>query len=1111
MSALRFGDPDEATVASAYASLVSSAHQLVVHIYSVHERIGTHLDAAFLSASHIAEEIPKRLLDYLIVEYVKNSSEALFETLMTMGIFELPLIPRDETTFTSEHVRRIIRFDRLSKLLTDPSGILRDVYGWGTNAPDIPNLVFRLFRIFSSLDFPVTLVIPDRTKKVNLSAPIPVSADTEFERLEMRLPFFKDDPSGTEIGLTLVPVPARQASRGGGVAICPYATGVVNMTLPLDRDGRWILELTSDLDLRLGVGIVARPEEELRVLTDILGSGTEDTGSFSAQLRNQAESEEERITIFRDRGGSSLSAIRTYIKFGLSAGTANKPELMAELGCEGGKATISMSGADSFLARILPSTPLDINFDFGIGASTQKGMYLTGNVGLEKVVGIGRTLGPLNLQSLYFSIKPSTDGSIPVVLTINGSAHIGPLTISAEKVGFEFKLTFPESGGNLGPANIEAAFKPPAGLGLYINAAGLSGGGYLYFDNEKQEYAGVLQLKIKSIDLKAIGLLNTRLPDGRPGFSLLIIITTEFQPGFQLGFGFTLKGVGGLLGLNRTVVVDTLRNGIKNHTLDSILFPSNPIADAPRILSDLRSIFPPAEGRFVFGPVAKLGWGNPTLITAELGLILEVPDPVRLVILGKIAASLPSRDLSLIKLHMDILGVIDFERSTVAIDSSLYDSKLLTYDLSGDMALRVNGGENPNFALSLGGLNPRYQPPPGFPTLARLQVNVSNGDNPRLSLQAYLALTSNTLQFGALLELYAESGGFNISGHLGFDCLFQFSPFEFIADISASVALRRGSTTLAAVGLDGTLSGPRPWRARGRASIRLWLFRVSVGFDESWGESGAVTLPELDVWPLLEAALSDPQNWSADLPPQSARTVSYRAIDDLGPRFVVVDPFGSLTVREKIAPLNHRLTKFGNSVPSGDSFFNIVRATVGGVSLPFSKQNDFFALAQFEEMSDDQKLSRPDFERMETGINIGSEEISAGDAIEAELAYETHIIDLKGKREVLRDLFVIDVDLMLELAKASAIHMSPLWNAGEDKYTRHINEQGVHLDDELYVVANTNDMRARSDIMEENNAGRSIGMTKSEAYALLKSHLHKRPEDVDNLQVISVQEVSRAA
>src|SRR6185295_2607876 len=102
-------------------------------------------------------------------------------------------------------------------------------------------------------------------------------------------------------------------------------------------------------------------------------------------------------------------------------------------------------------------------------------------------------------------------------------------------------------------------FKPPKGVGLSIDAGAVRGGGYLFFDTENEEYAGVVQLSIlETISITAIGMITTRMPDGSKGFSLLVIISVEFNPGIQLGMGFTLNGLGGILGLNRTMVLEAL-------------------------------------------------------------------------------------------------------------------------------------------------------------------------------------------------------------------------------------------------------------------------------------------------------------------------------------------------------------------------------------------------------------------------------------------------------------------------------------------------------------------------------------------------------------------------
>ena len=205
------------------------------------------------------------------------------------------------------------------------------------------------------------------------------------------------------------------------------------------------------------------------------------------------------------------------------------------------------------------------------------------------------------------------------------------LTAVVENVGVTATFRFPPGNtGNLGPANLRLAFKPPSGVGLALNAGVLKGGGFLSLDSSKGGYAGALELVFSDfLALSAIGLINTRLPDGSPGFSLLLIITADFGPGLQLGFGFTLLGVGGLVGLNRTVRLEPLMEGVRTGAVNGILFPQNVIANAPRIISDLRAIFPPAPNTLLIGPMARIGWGTPPLITLSLGIIIQIPGTSR--------------------------------------------------------------------------------------------------------------------------------------------------------------------------------------------------------------------------------------------------------------------------------------------------------------------------------------------------------------------------------------------------------------------------------------------------------------------------------------------------
>src|SRR5262245_2531070 len=163
------------------------------------------------------------------------------------------------------------------------------------------------------------------------------------------------------------------------------------------------------------------------------------------------------------------------------------------------------------------------------------------------------------------------------------------------------------------------------------------------------------------------------MPDGAKGYSFVVIIFAQGFAPIQLGFGFTLTGIGGLLAVSRTFDEDALRAGLKNHTLDSVMFPKDPIRNAPQILSNLNKVFPPANGHHLFGPMAQIAWGTPPLITANLGLVMELGARLRLLILAQIAAILPRRENDLVRLQMDAIGVLDFDQGTAALDATLHD------------------------------------------------------------------------------------------------------------------------------------------------------------------------------------------------------------------------------------------------------------------------------------------------------------------------------------------------------------------------------------------------------------------------------------------------------
>jgi hypothetical protein len=529
-------------------------------------------------------------------------------------------------------------------------------------------------------------------------------------------------------------------------------------------------------------------------------------------------------------------------------------------------------------------------------------------------------------------------------------------------MGIDADVSFPTGGGSHGPADVDISFKPPEGVSISIDAGPVTGAGYLEYDPENERYAGAVQVKTEKVTINAVGLLTTELPGGKDGFSLLLILTGDFPP-VELGLGFTLNAVGGVIGINRDVKQKPLGNAVREGSIDSVLFPENPVANAARIVSDLRAIFPPRDDNYLVGPMARLGWGKAGLIDMDLGIIVSLPN-WKVVLLGKLSSVLPDEKAAVVELNMAVTGFLDIPNLRVAIDASLYDSRVLHWTLSGDMALRSRLGSDPRFVMSVGGWNPRFEPPSDFPDLRRAKACIgdSSGD-PRLEFAGYFALTANTVQTGAKFFAKAEAGPATVKGHLQIDTLVEFNPFRFVVDFSAEFSVTVKGKGLS-ITIDGTLMGPGPFRVNGTVKIDIFLFSLTANLNVSIGPSkGSEELPRARILPKLTAELGDSANWTAKLPADGPELVTLREVE-AGGDAVTAHPLGDIGVRQTVVPLDYEIEKFGKATPSGYTTFSISAVRVNGpgtVSLA-AETVEQFAPAQYRKMSDSEKLNSPAFE-----------------------------------------------------------------------------------------------------------------------------------------------------
>ncbi|MFI5113331.1 MAG: DUF6603 domain-containing protein, partial [Terriglobales bacterium] len=247
------------------------------------------------------------------------------------------------------------------------------------------------------------------------------------------------------------------------------------------------------------------------------------------------------------------------------------------------------------------------------------------------------------------------------------------------------------------------------------------------------------------------------------------------------------------------------------------------------------------------------------------------------------------------------------------------------------------------------------------------------------------------VQFGAHLYLFFGVDSANINGQLGLDVLFQFSPFLFIAQISGSLSISVFGMDLMSIGLNFQLSGPSPWEAKGTGSISILFFSIDVSFDVTWGEAKDTTLPPVDVMPVFLGEVNKQSNWKALPPPSTNLLVTLRAVD---PSLLILHPFGSLTLSQRALPLNLQLDKVGNQKPDDVNRVDITQIASGGTSLPLNDENEQFATAQFQDMSDSDKLSRPSYQELKGGVIIGnSDSMQSSKMTRRTISYDITIID----------------------------------------------------------------------------------------------------------------------
>ena len=256
------------------------------------------------------------------------------------------------------------------------------------------------------------------------------------------------------------------------------------------------------------------------------------TGTVSVELRGGflAQRPSGPLILLGQTGASRLEAQRFGLSLGFKAwpldGTTARGEPTASAELTGGKAVIDLSKGDGFISKITGGLKLDTNLDLKAHWSPESGLRLEGSGAMEFAIPTHVSLGPINLQTIYLRAGLA-DGTLPIELSGAFSAKLGPLDASVDRIGLVAKNELSRRRRQPRPRRPRVRLQAAEGRRPVARCGVVKGGGYLFIDPERGEYAGALELTFAGSSRSrrsasstrrcptAVGLLAAHHHDGR--------------------------------------------------------------------------------------------------------------------------------------------------------------------------------------------------------------------------------------------------------------------------------------------------------------------------------------------------------------------------------------------------------------------------------------------------------------------------------------------------------------------------------------------------------------------------------------------------------------------
>ena len=394
---------------------------------------------------------------------------------------------------------------------------------------------------------------------------------------------------------------------------------------------------------------------------------------------------------------------------------------------------------------------------------------------------VGKSIGPAELRRVGVAWA---DGCVWLLMDAGFSA--GGLAIDLQGLGLGAPVT--------DPTDIQPDLHGLA-VSFSEGPVQISGGLVEIGTGATKQYDGELLIELEVLQIAAVGSWATDA-EGHPSLFVFAVLN---EPPLGGPAFFYVTGLAFGFGYNRALVLPAV-DQLPSFPLVSVAMAGAEPAAKKFGPADMSAVLPPTPG--VNWLAAGVRFSSFELLQSFALLTVEFGRGFQVALLGlSTLATPPDEPEPIVFAELALEASYTSETGLVAVSAQLTPASYLLSSackLTGGFAFYLwtkdaadkDGPRAGDFVVTLGGYNPHFVPPPGYPSVPRVGANWQVSKELVVKAGMYLAVTPSCVMAGGSLEAVWHSDGLDVTFTAQADFLLGWKPFHYEANASVTLTAR---------------------------------------------------------------------------------------------------------------------------------------------------------------------------------------------------------------------------------------------------------------------------------------------------------------------------------